>query len=341
MKTTGELLRQLVAAHIAGDEAGFAGVVEDVIEEERRKNHHLLANELRKLTKNGPDGAFIRNLGLLPTYTPRDIPSDERGLPLLQAFEPERSLDQVVLRREIRGSLERVVEESRRSDTLRSHGLQPRRKVLFYGPPGCGKTVCAEALANELSLPVFLVRFDAVVSSYLGETAANLSKVFHYAQSRPAVLFFDEFDAIGKSRDSAEEHGELKRVVNSFLQMLDAFRAPGLVVAATNHEGLLDNALWRRFDDVIEFPRPTRAEVETLLRLGLKQFDATGVDYAVITASAGGLSHADVERAMRDVMKDAILRRRERIATEDLLRAMKEQARRVRHPRRRAAAFDD
>jgi SpoVK/Ycf46/Vps4 family AAA+-type ATPase len=330
MKTTGELLRLLIAAHVAGDNAAFDEAVNGVVQEERRKNHHLLANEIRKIAKNGSDGGTIRDLAFLPTWVARDVPADERGLPLIHAFEPTRTFQELVLRRGIRSALDRIVEENRRRDLLQGHGLHSRRKILFHGPPGCGKTVSAEALAGELLLPVFLVRFDAVVSSYLGETAANLSKVFQYAQSRPAVLFFDEFDAIGKSRDSEEEHGELKRVVNSFLQMLDAFHSPGLVIAATNHERLLDSALWRRFDDVIQFPGPTKREIETLLRFGLRQFATPTVDFPVVASSATRLSHADVERAMRDVMKSAVLGRRSEIVTEDLTRAIAEQARRPR-----------
>jgi SpoVK/Ycf46/Vps4 family AAA+-type ATPase len=333
MKTTGELMRRLIAAHVAGDDLAFDEAVSDVVQEERRKNHNLLANDIRKIAKNGRDGGSVRDLSLLPTYTARDVPTDERGLPLIHAFEPVRTIDEVVLRPDIRCALERIVEENQRQDLLRGHGLHPRKKVLFWGPPGCGKTVSAEVLAGKLLFPVFLVRFDAVVSSYLGETAANLSKVFQYAQSRPAVLFFDEFDAIAKSRDNQEEHGELKRVVNSFLQMLDAFHSPGVVVAATNHERLLDSALWRRFDDVIEFPRPTKREIERLVRVGLRQFPVHSIDFSEVASSAARLSHADVERAMRDVMKGAILTGRSEILTDDLNRAIAEQKRRVRQTR--------
>jgi SpoVK/Ycf46/Vps4 family AAA+-type ATPase len=330
MKTTGELLRRLIAAHTAGDDLAFDEAVNEVVQEEKRKNHNLLANEIRRIVRNGHDSNSVRDLSLLPTFSPRDIPVDERGLPLIHGFEPTRRFDEVVLRPSIRFALERIVIENRQQDLLRGHGLQPRRKVLFWGPPGCGKTVTVEALAAELLLPVFLVRFDAVVSSYLGETAANLSKVFQYAQSRPAVLFFDEFDAIGKSRDSAEEHGELKRVVNSFLQMLDAFRSPGLVLAATNHERLLDSALWRRFDDIVVFPRPTKSEIEKLLRLELRQFSTTGVDFPAVAAISERLSHADIERAIQDVMKGSVLSDTTKVSTEDLKRAIAEQRKRAR-----------
>src|SRR5262249_4991728 len=133
------------------------------------------------------------------------------------------------------------------------------------GPPGCGKSVVAEGLAHDLYLPLATVRFDAVVSSYLGETGANLRKVFDFARGRPVVLLFDEFDAIGKHRTALDEHGELKRVVTSFLQLLDSFHAETLTIAATNHQGLLDPALWRRFDEILYFPPPNSEETESLL----------------------------------------------------------------------------
>lgn len=330
MKTTGELLRRLVAAHVAGDERAFEETVQDVITEERRKNHHLLANEIRRIASNGSDSVgTLRGLSLYPSYVAKDVPVDERGLPLVDAFEPVVSLDDVVLRRDIQRALCRIIEECSHSDLLGSHGLHARRKILFYGPPGCGKTVTAQALASALLLPVFLVRFDAVVSSYLGETAANLAKVFQYAQARPAVLFFDEFDSIGKSRDNVDEHGELKRVVNSFLQMLDAFRAPGLVIAATNHEQLLDSAIWRRFDDVIKFPYPTKREREQLLRKGLRQFKTPSVDYVAAAGATAKLSHADIERAVRDVMKASVLVGKSDVLHGELIKALAEQSARA------------
>jgi len=154
------------------------------------------------------------------------------------------------------------------------HGFQPATKLLFCGPPGCGKTLCAEIIASELGLPLLYTRFDAIVSSYLGETAANLRKVFEYASSSRWVVLFDEFDAIGKARDDAAEHGELKRVINSFLQLLDGFTAPSILIAATNHEQLLDPALWRRFDEILVFPRPSVHEIRSLLGMKLKKFPA-------------------------------------------------------------------
>jgi SpoVK/Ycf46/Vps4 family AAA+-type ATPase len=195
--------------------------------------------------------------------------------------------------------------------------------VLFCGPPGCGKSVAAEALAKELYLPLATVRFDAVVSSYLGETATNLRKVFDYARSYPMVLLFDEFDAIGKLRTAEDEHGELKRVVNSFLQLLDGFRSDTLTVAATNHQGLLDPALWRRFDVVVRFPLPERGEIEELLARHFRQLTVSrAVRLPEVARAVAGASHADVERLAVEAVKLAILAGREQVEPEMLQAAV-------------------
>ena len=165
-----------------------------------------------------------------------------------------------------RRSLEHVVTRTGRPICSRRTARGQPIASCFAVLPGCGRTVSAEAIAAELYLPLALVRFDAVVSSYLGETAANLRKVFDFARSRPMVVLFDEFDAIGKDRASLEEHGEIKRVVNSFLQILDGFRSDTVAIAATNHQGLLDPALWRRFDEIVFFDMPCAAAIEDLLR---------------------------------------------------------------------------
>ena len=192
----------------------------------------------------------------------------------------------------------------------------PIRKALFWGPPGCGKTVAAEAIARELYLPLAVVRFDAVISSYLGETSANLRKVFDFARQRAMVVLFDEFDAIGKMREDRDEHGELKRVVNAFLQMMDGFRADGLMIAATNHERLLDSALWRRFDEVVRFSKPDKQQIEELVTRNLRQMHlAPSVSLRSITNAMAGMAHADVERVIVNSMKATLMSEEKEIST--------------------------
>lgn len=308
-RTTGELLRDLVSAHVGEDESRFLEAALHLIQEERRKNHHVLASDLERLLSDGD-----RSRSSIGALTPfrrfsDDLPKDsERGLNLVEVFEPHRTPDSLVLSEDLRQRIDRIVAEQRDSDVLKAYGLEPARRLLFYGPPGCGKTACAETLATQLDLPLFVVRFDAVVSSYLGETASNLGRVFDWASKRPAVLLFDEFDAIGRRRDDDQEHGELKRVVNSFLQMLDSFRTNGLVIAATNHESLLDNAVWRRFDEALVFDRPVGRQYETLLRLILARFPvAPRFPFASTSRMLQGFTHADVERACFSAAKSMVL----------------------------------
>jgi len=261
-----------------------------------------------------------------------DLPKDhERGAALVEVIEPSRSLDDLVLAPDTRQILDRILAENRRADLLYSHGLRPATKIIFCGPPGCGKTVAAEAIAQGLYLPLVLVRFDAVVSSYLGETAANLRKVFDFATARPMVMLFDEFDAIGKSRTAEEEHGELKRVVNSFLQMLDGFKGEAVMIAATNHQGLLDVALWRRFDEAVYFNKPDHLAIQELLIRNLRQI---GVSTAIRVESKAkalvGMSHADIERIAKDAVKQTIIEGRKEVQPDILEQAINRQRERVR-----------
>lgn len=322
MSTTTDLVRQMIIAHANSDSSAFRVAVEQYIAEERKKNHHVLAKDLERILGNGLATLSSFNsqsynvLGLPESDLPKD---KERGTVLVEVIEPNRSMGDMVLAPQILESLERIVLENRRSELLKSYGLKPSNKVLFCGPPGCGKTVASEAVAEALYLPLVLVRFDAVVSSYLGETASNLRKVFNFANSRPMVMLFDEFDAIGKHRTTNEEHGELKRVVNSFLQMLDGFRGNSLLIAATNHQGLLDPALWRRFDEVVFFDKPTKKQIVELLRRNLHQI---GISPNIVLDERAhelmNVSFSDVERIAREAIKETILQNRSQISSDVL-----------------------
>lgn len=314
----GKLLRQLMKAGTSGDVDTFRRIGEAVIREERDKQHHLLANDLENIIygRSAPLSLKIHNQFV------GEIPLDkERGLPLIEMREPTRSEQEIVLSDQNASLLEEIIQEYRRAEVLQTYGLRPAEKLLFCGPPGCGKTLAAEVLAYELERPLGIVRLDTVISSYLGETAANLRKVFDFAQNNILVLLFDEFDAIAKERSDTSDHGELKRVVNSVLQMMDSFQSETLFVSASNHEGILDSAIWRRFDDVLLFERPTIQQIRQLLTIKLR---AVRVDFSLDSTSLvsqfSGLSHADIERVLRRAIKDMILQRRE-FLTEPILRA--------------------
>lgn len=300
----GRLLRKLIGAGARTDDPEFRVAAEEIIKEEREKKHHLLANDLERLL----DGDRVQGRSR-PRPARHDIPVDrERGLPLLELRDPVRTMADLVLSADVRDVLEEILHERNREEVLRTYGLRATTRVLFFGAPGCGKTSAAEALATELGLELATVRLDGVVSSYLGETAANMRKVFDFADANKLVVLFDEFDAIGKEREDPSEHGELKRVINAFLQMLDGYRGPSLLIAATNHEGLLDRALWRRFDEVITFEPPTVEQLKKLIALKLRAVRSDlPLDEPSFIHGFAGLSHADVERVIVRAIKTMVL----------------------------------
>lgn len=328
MSQGSETVRKLLVAHFQGDDAGFRSAAWEVVKQERQLNHSVLASDLERILNeaNGSPRSAKTFFTTLSTGN-GNLPKDkDKNASLVEVSDPDRELDDLVLAPSLRQSVERVIRERRSSELLRSHGVSPIQKLLFCGPPGCGKTVAAEALAHALYLPLATVRFDAVVSSYLGETAANLRKVFDFARLRPVLLFFDEFDAIGKHRSALDEHGELKRVVNSFLQLLDGFHSETLTVAATNHQGLLDPALWRRFDDILMFPTPTVEEIETLLCRHFHQITVSNsVRLRTVAKSLLGFSHADIERVAQEAIKETILGERDQILPATLKAAVERQ----------------
>lgn len=325
---SGALLRQLIKSGSEGDSEAFRRVSEKIIQEERDKQHHLLANDLEKILygrRNSTEQA--------KRFVFSKLPEDkERGLALLQIKEPLRKIDDVILSDENRSLLDEILEEHHRVELLKSHGLFPSDRLLFCGPPGCGKTLSAEIVAGELGLPLAIVRIDSVVSSYLGETAANLRKVFDFITTVPMVVLFDEFDALAKERADSSEHGELKRVVNAFLQMLDAYDGKSLLIAATNHEGILDSAIWRRFDEVLVFEAPNLEQLKRLLAVKLRgvrrEFD---INNGKIPGLFKGMSHAGVERVLRRAIKEMVLSGKEFLTERHLQSALRrEDARRNR-----------
>ena len=323
-----QLLRQLIKTGAEGNQEAFKRVSEQLIKEERAKNHHLLANDLERILYGRRSASGITNSSLFDR-----VPKDkDRNLPLLQIKEAVRRMEDVVLSDENASLLNEMLQEHHRAEALQSHGLYPADRLLFCGPPGCGKTLTAEVLASELGLPLAIVRIDSVVSSLLGETASNLRQVFDFISTIPMVVLFDEFDALAKERADAAEHGELKRVVNAFLQMLDAHEGKSILVAATNHEKILDAAIWRRFDEVLVFESPNLEQLRRLLTIKLRglrrEFD---IEDARITSMFKGMSHADVERVLRRAAKEMVLTGKEFLSERHLQSAIRrEDARRAR-----------
>lgn len=323
---SGKLLRQLIKSGNSGNAASFRAASEAVIRDERDKNHHLLANDLERILYGESSQSSVKQAGLA-----KSAPSShDSGLPLLEERPVVREEKDIILAAHTQAMLGRLLLEHNRADVLRSYGLQPAQKLLFCGPPGCGKTATAEVLANELSLPMVVVRLDSVISSFLGETAANLRKVFDYVASVPTVAVFDEFDALTKDRGDSADHGELKRSVNAVLQMMDGYRGRSILVATTNYESLLDKAIWRRFDETVRFEPPDDEQIQRLLALKLsgvrRNFETD--DKAIIKLFQG-FSHADIERVLRRAVKEMVLDGRKYLETTHLKTALSREYRRT------------
>lgn len=303
---SGKLLRQLVKYGARGDVVAFRAAAEAAISEERQKQHHLLANDLERLLYAEHMTLDSRLRELHPAV---ELPRAKDGeLLLLEERPVVREESDIILAEATMQALRGIIREHQRADVLRSHGLQPAQKLLFVGPPGCGKTLAAEVVAGALSLPLVLVRLDSLVSSFLGETASNLRRVFDFISRTPVVALFDEVDALTKDRGDGADHGELKRAVNAVLQMMDGYRGPSLLIATTNYESIIDRAVWRRFDETLRFDKPDDKQIVQLLTLKLagvrRNFEP---EDDRVRGMFAGLSHSDIERVLRRAIKDKVL----------------------------------
>ena len=326
-----ELLKRLFRAIASADQEAIDKLTYLVIEEERSKGHTLLADQLENITKKNhknkstfnekPASSITENLQSLS-----ELPTSKRfNLPLVTVLPREKLRHDMVLPENVEKRFRRIECEYAARDRLAHHGLRYRQKILLYGLPGCGKTLGAERLAWNMGLPLVKVRFDAMVSSFLGETASNLRMVFEDASKNPCLLFLDECDSIAKSREDYQEVGEIKRVVNTFLQILDEYEpSSGLLVAATNLNKSLDTALWRRFDDLIEVPLPGEQELEFILRETLSAIEVGSINWYRIVQQMSGFSAAQAVRVAQDAAKRAILEREELVIQEHLEEAIAE-----------------
>lgn len=321
-----ELVAGLVKAHVAGDQSQFIQMAEELIRDEEQQNHHLLADRLRALIEHGAARQAPPPLSDVRSSIPVDR---QTGFPLMVASKPRVYVDDLVVDPSVRQRLERIVEENRARQLLTRHGLQPKRKILLSGPPGTGKTMTAQVIATAMDLPLATVRFDAIVSSLLGETAANLRKVFDFLNTTRCVALFDEFDVIGKRRDDPSEHGEIKRVVNNFMLMMDAYSGTGIMLAATNHSELLDKAIWRRFDEVVAFELPDEDTRASLFERHTRTQQFSGkVDFEILAQLTKGFSGSDIAQACHEAIRGVILSGRKGISSKDLEYGIADQRRR-------------
>ena len=294
-----DLILNLVKAGAQGDQARFQRTVEAFAADERSKKHTILADRLLAQLRTGENGRYL---------SPLSPSSNSLPGPLVAEIAPERRIEDLLLPVNVTEVIHDLVEEQHRADMLRSRNLEPRNRVLLAGPPGNGKTSLAEGIADALNAPLVVVRYEGLIGSYLGETAQRIGQVFEYVRSRRCVLFFDEFDTVGKERGDRQETGEIKRVVSSLLLQIDALPSYVVVVTASNHPELLDRAVWRRFQIRLELPMPRRGQIEEWFR----RFEArTGYGMSLSPRSLAmnlrGLSFAEIEDFGLDVVRRIVL----------------------------------
>ncbi len=310
-------LKALLKSHLEGDDQRFFSVAMQLAAHEAKLGHGKLAEELRALI----DEAKCRQAPGQPT--PINRPRGELAN-LLTVSYPKVRLGDMVLDEALEQQIQRVIREQRYAMRILEHGLSPRRKLLLVGPPGTGKTLTASSLAGELGIPLFQVRLDGLITKFMGETAAKLRQIFEATGQTRGVYFFDEFDAIGSQRGLANDVGEIRRVLNSFLQMIEQDRSHSLIVAATNHAEILDRALFRRFDDVLHYELPAETQIAALLRVRLIRFAAKGISWKRLAESAAGLSHAEIARAAEEALKEALIHDHERVTEADVRKTLVE-----------------
>jgi SpoVK/Ycf46/Vps4 family AAA+-type ATPase len=316
---TAEQIKALLKSHVAGDDDLFRSVALQIAAHEATKGNEHLAMELRELVDKA---RRTQQAAGSPRAVPIARPTGELA-GLVMATYPALRLSDMVLAEPVRSRLEEIVHQQRQRDLLRSHGLSPKRKLLLIGPPGCGKTMTASVLAGECDLPLLFVQLHSLISRYMGETAAKLHLIFDAMSATRGVYLFDEFDAIGSARSAGNDVGEIRRVLNSFLQFLERDDSESLIVAATNFVGMLDDALFRRFDDVITYELPNGPLVKRLIENRLNIFDLGGVKWGDVSIAARGLSHAEVARACDDAARGAVLSKEGAISNDCLVQALR------------------
>jgi len=295
-----DLIVNLVKAGVRGDMADVRSTAEAIAADERAKKHTGVADRIARALNTTPQ--VNENGKTQPALRVRD------GSGGIQRREPRRSMNDLYLDEVVRGACDELAEEQRRADVLRAHGMEPRSRVLLAGPPGNGKTSLVEALAYELALPLFTVRYDAVVTSYLGETAQRLRRLFDFVRTEPCVLFFDEFDAIGKERGDIHETGEIKRVVTTLLLQIDDLPSYCMLVCATNHPELLDRATWRRFDLQLTLDRPSSKQMISYFSDQLKELGGqAGYTAKRLYEEVLPTSYSEAEAFFLDVKRRVVL----------------------------------
>ena len=316
-------IKALIRCHAEGDDTRFYAVAMQVAAQAARAGQGNFAQELRDLVDQAKAQAKSGSASSAPRPVPLALPRGELA-GLLAVGYPKTRIHDMALGSALAERLHRVVREQRQRERLRSHGFSPQRKLLLIGPPGTGKTMTAAALAGELGLPLFSIKLDGLITKFMGETAAKLRLVFEAIAATRGVYLFDEFDALGSERGMGNDVGEIRRVLNSFLQFLELDDSDSLLVGATNHVSLLDQALFRRFDAVFDYELPSPDIAIEVMQARLALLQTSSIDWKVAAVTAEGLSHADLARACEQAAKNALLEDRTALETEDLVTTLDE-----------------
>ncbi len=310
---TAEQIKQLIRSHFTDDFERFHTIALQVAAHEAKQGHSTLAHEIRDLLDKER-----RKKRLKETPFPRDLWG------LLLAETPDVQKISLIIPSAMDNRINRIIHEYRQQSKLKAHGLTNRRKLLFVGPPGTGKTMTARVLAHELRLPLYTIQVDRLVTKFMGETSAKLRQIFDLIKQERGVYLFDEFDAIGGERSLDNDVGEMRRVLNAFLQFIEQDKSDSLIVAATNNPKLLDNALFRRFDDMLYYERPHIKDRKRLILNLMGKFLPKGFVWKTILATSDGLSQAELDQACNDAIKHAILNEKQKVNASLLQQMLKE-----------------
>ncbi|WP_061256065.1 AAA family ATPase [Leptospira interrogans] len=316
---TSEQLRALIKSHFNGESERFKTVALQLAASEAKKGHQRLADEIKSLV----DSAKQSGLKIARRTDSIHQPKGELSN-LLSVKEPNIRLSNLIINKEQDKRIDRILQEQRNLKKIRTHGLRLRRKLLLAGPPGTGKTMTAAAIAGELGLPFFTVKLDGLITRYLGETAVKLRLIFDAIQDFRGVYFFDEFDSIGSKRYDNNDVGEMRRVLNSFLQYIESDESSSLILAATNHFHMLDIALFRRFDDIIQYALPDKKQISALFKNSLSSFKFSDFQNQKLIGEAQGLSHSEIVRSCEEAAKSMLLKGKKEILKSDIITSLQE-----------------